>query len=95
MLVEPVFGSTGTKAGSIPKHIADTNPQTSKHLLKRVQGDVLATNFEALEGGNGQSRFCSKLPQSLFASLLAKELPQLITERISHRENLSESVLHI
>lgn len=44
-------------AGSIPEHAADTNPQTSKHLLKRVQGDVLATNFEALEGGNGKLPF--------------------------------------
>jgi hypothetical protein len=55
----------------------------------------LATNFQALEGGNGKSRFCRKLPQSLLAPLLAKKPAQLNPQGIPHTGNVSESSLHI
>lgn len=79
--MEPVFKAPqAAPAVSVPEHVADTNPQTSKHLFKRIQGDVLAPNLEPLKCGNGETSFNGKLPQRLPAPFLTEKLAELFPQ---------------
>jgi hypothetical protein len=78
-----------------PEHLADTALQPFADCFQRVQGDVLLASLHPVKRSVGYSEHFGELQERPVPALLAKVIPELSLQFVSHRHILRENALHM